>query len=120
MPAHLRSKVADIGLCECSLKEGFIVVGILLGYLASSQFIDSVGGWRYMYGLSLLPAVLLGAGMVSELNLQTTPEPNPPLPPPPPPPSLSSPRLLFLTCIQLVKQGLLTGNVCHLRRRHDQ
>ncbi|KAK9824931.1 hypothetical protein WJX74_007979 [Apatococcus lobatus] len=47
-----------------SLKEGFIVVGILLGYLASSQFIDSVGGWRYMYGLSLLPAILLGAGML--------------------------------------------------------
>ena len=46
------------------MKEGFIVMGILLGYLASSQFIDSVGGWRYMYGLSLLPAILLGAGMV--------------------------------------------------------
>lgn len=50
-----------------SLKEGLIVVGILLGYLASSQFIDSVGGWRYMYGLSLLPAILLGAGMVSSV-----------------------------------------------------
>lgn len=51
-----------------SLKEGMIVGGILLGYLAGSSLIDTVGGWRYMYGAALLPALayLLGALRVSE------------------------------------------------------
>lgn len=39
--------------------------GILLGYLASNIFISDVGGWRIMYGASLVPAILLGLGMVS-------------------------------------------------------
>ena len=41
----------------CSLKEVLIVVGILLGYLASYEFVDTVGGWRIMYGASAVPAV---------------------------------------------------------------
>lgn len=48
----------------CSLKECLIVVGILLGYLVSYLYIEQVGGWRSMYGLSIIPAVALGAGMV--------------------------------------------------------
>ena len=51
----------------CSLKEVLIVVGILLGYLASYQFVDTVGGWRIMYGASAVPALLLLAGMVRAL-----------------------------------------------------
>ena len=48
-----------------SLKECLIVVGILSGYLASYLLIDTVGGWRTMYGLSFFPAVGLLLGMVS-------------------------------------------------------
>jgi len=51
--------------CACSLKEAFIVTGILLGYLASYLFIDDVGGWRLMYGLAAGPALVVLAGMVS-------------------------------------------------------
>ncbi|CAL8468142.1 g7681 [Coccomyxa elongata] len=46
-----------------SLKEAFVVIGILLGYLTSYLFIDDVGGWRAMYGLAAGPAVILLAGM---------------------------------------------------------
>lgn len=49
----------------CSLKEGFIVGGILLGYLASALWVGETGGWRYMYGAALPPAILVFAGMVS-------------------------------------------------------
>ncbi|KAK9154349.1 hypothetical protein Sjap_001829 [Stephania japonica] len=48
-----------------SLKELFIVLGILLGYLVGSVEIDKIGGWRYMYGLSAPIAVLMGLGMLS-------------------------------------------------------
>ena len=50
-----------------SLKEVLIVVGILLGYLASYEFVDTLGGWRIMYGASAVPALLLLAGMVRAL-----------------------------------------------------
>lgn len=49
----------------CSLKEGFIVGGILLGYLASALWVSDTGGWRYMYGAALPPAVIVLLGMVS-------------------------------------------------------
>ncbi|KAG1365842.1 D-xylose-proton symporter-like 3, chloroplastic [Cocos nucifera] len=48
-----------------SLKELFIVLGILLGYLVGSIQISAVGGWRYMYGFSAPIAVLMGIGMWS-------------------------------------------------------
>eukprot|EP00262_Sarcandra_glabra_P011265 TRINITY_DN2707_c0_g1_i3.p1 TRINITY_DN2707_c0_g1~~TRINITY_DN2707_c0_g1_i3.p1 ORF type:complete len:425 (-),score=54.85 TRINITY_DN2707_c0_g1_i3:350-1624(-) len=48
-----------------SLKELFIVLGILLGYLVGSVNINAVGGWRYMYGLSAPIAILMGLGMLS-------------------------------------------------------
>ncbi|CAM6100319.1 unnamed protein product [Calypogeia fissa] len=46
-----------------SLKEGFIVVGILLGYLIGSLEIEAVGGWRVMYGMAAPIAVIMGLGM---------------------------------------------------------
>ncbi|DBA73245.1 TPA: hypothetical protein ACH3X1_011308 [Trebouxia sp. C0004] len=46
-----------------SLKEGFIVGGILLGYLASALWVGDTGGWRYMYGAALPPALIVFAGM---------------------------------------------------------
>ncbi|KAK9029180.1 hypothetical protein V6N11_026301 [Hibiscus sabdariffa] len=48
-----------------SLKELFIVLGILLGYFVGSFQIDAVGGWRYMYGCSAPVAFLMGLGMWS-------------------------------------------------------
>ncbi|KAL5747911.1 hypothetical protein ACOSP7_024933 [Xanthoceras sorbifolium] len=48
-----------------SLKELFIVLGILLGYFVGSFQINAIGGWRYMYGLSTLIALLMGLGMSS-------------------------------------------------------
>lgn len=54
-----------------SLKEGFIVVGILLGYLASALWVGETGGWRDMYGVALFPALILAAGMVS-MNIRVS------------------------------------------------
>lgn len=48
-----------------SLKELFIVIGILLGYFVGSFEIDVVGGWRYMFGLSFPVAFVMGLGMWS-------------------------------------------------------
>ncbi|PSR86127.1 D-xylose-proton symporter-like [Actinidia chinensis var. chinensis] len=46
-----------------SLKELFIVLGILLGYFVGSFQIDAIGGWRYMYGVSAPVALIMGLGM---------------------------------------------------------
>ncbi|KAH7542409.1 hypothetical protein FEM48_Zijuj02G0070400 [Ziziphus jujuba var. spinosa] len=46
-----------------SLKELFIVLGILLGYFVGSFQINAIGGWRYMYGVSAPIALLMGLGM---------------------------------------------------------
>lgn len=46
-----------------SLKELFIVLGILLGYLVGNLEINAIGGWRYMYGSSVAVALLMGIGM---------------------------------------------------------
>ncbi|KAL8140326.1 hypothetical protein V2J09_006347 [Rumex salicifolius] len=48
-----------------SLKELFIVLGILLGYFVGSFEINVVGGWRYMFGMSIPLAFLMGVGMFS-------------------------------------------------------
>ncbi|KAK9755282.1 hypothetical protein RND81_01G014900 [Saponaria officinalis] len=53
-----------------SLKELFIVLGILLGYFVGSFQIDVVGGWRYMFGISVPVAIAMGLGM---LSLPTSP-----------------------------------------------
>ncbi|KAL6893792.1 hypothetical protein ACP4OV_007890 [Aristida adscensionis] len=46
-----------------SLKELFIVLGILLGYLIGSLEIDTVGGWRYMFGFGAPLGVIMAIGM---------------------------------------------------------
>ena len=56
-----------------SLKECLIVVGILMGYLNSYLLISEVGGWRSMLGLSIIPAIVLGSGMVSTLEVLLRP-----------------------------------------------
>ncbi|KAM7527745.1 hypothetical protein LguiB_031155 [Lonicera macranthoides] len=48
-----------------SLKELFIVLGILLGYFVGSFQIDAVGGWRYMFGFSAPVALAMGLGVWS-------------------------------------------------------
>ncbi|CAL5424455.1 unnamed protein product [Camellia sinensis] len=48
-----------------SLKELFIVLGILLGYFVGSFQINAIGGWRYMYGVSAPIALIMGLGMWS-------------------------------------------------------
>ncbi|KAL2486455.1 D-xylose-proton symporter-like 3 [Abeliophyllum distichum] len=48
-----------------SLKELFIVLGILLGFFVGSYEINAVGGWRYMYGVSAPIALAMGLGMLS-------------------------------------------------------
>ncbi|KAK9144202.1 hypothetical protein Sjap_004105 [Stephania japonica] len=46
-----------------SLKEFFIVLGMLLGYIVGSLEIDISGGWRYMYATSAPIALIMGIGM---------------------------------------------------------
>ncbi|KAL8089653.1 D-xylose-proton symporter-like 3, chloroplastic [Apium graveolens] len=48
-----------------SLKEVFIVFGILLGYFVGSTQINAIGGWRYMFGFSAPVAVIMGFGIWS-------------------------------------------------------
>ncbi|KAJ7538482.1 hypothetical protein O6H91_11G049900 [Diphasiastrum complanatum] len=55
-PAQIRGTLV-------SLKEAFIVGGILLGYLAGSLEIGAIGGWRWMYGFSTPIALVMGIGM---------------------------------------------------------
>jgi len=47
-----------------SLKEALIVFGILSGYFVSFAFVDKVGGWRWMYGLSLPIILAYAIGLV--------------------------------------------------------
>ncbi|XAR71540.1 hypothetical protein NMG60_11017871 [Bertholletia excelsa] len=46
-----------------SLKEFFIVLGMVVGYSAGSLLVEIVSGWRYMYGASTPFAVIMGIGM---------------------------------------------------------
>jgi len=46
-----------------SLKEALIVLGILLGYLASFVFVSKAGGWRAIWGLAAPVAFVLFGGM---------------------------------------------------------
>ncbi|KAL1550626.1 Vacuolar glucose transporter 1 [Salvia divinorum] len=46
-----------------SLKEFFIVLGMLVGYVAGSLLVDIVTGWRYMYGVSVPLSLIMGVGM---------------------------------------------------------
>uniref|UniRef100_A0A1D1XF89 D-xylose-proton symporter-like 2 n=1 Tax=Anthurium amnicola TaxID=1678845 RepID=A0A1D1XF89_9ARAE len=46
-----------------SLKEFFIVLGMLLGYISSNLYVDMVAGWRYMYASSAPISLIMGIGM---------------------------------------------------------
>ncbi|GKV06972.1 hypothetical protein SLEP1_g18787 [Rubroshorea leprosula] len=46
-----------------SLKEFFIVLGMVAGYGIGSLLVDIIAGWRYMYGASTPLAVIMGIGM---------------------------------------------------------
>ncbi|KMZ65696.1 putative Sugar transporter [Zostera marina] len=46
-----------------SLKEFFIVFGMLSGYITGSVFVDIVGGWRYIYGSSAILSLIMIVGM---------------------------------------------------------
>ncbi|KAK3089696.1 hypothetical protein FSP39_005693 [Pinctada imbricata] len=47
-----------------SLNELGITIGLLLAYLVNYIFISQENGWRYMFGLSCIPAFIQFAGMV--------------------------------------------------------
>ncbi|GAV79993.1 Sugar_tr domain-containing protein [Cephalotus follicularis] len=46
-----------------SLKEFFIVLGMVGGYGLGSLFVDIVAGWRYMYAASTPLSLIMGIGM---------------------------------------------------------
>lgn len=46
-----------------SLKEFFIVFGMLLGYIVGSLFVEVVAGWRYTYGVCSPLSIIMGVGM---------------------------------------------------------
>ncbi|CAA2933379.1 D-xylose-proton symporter-like 2 [Olea europaea subsp. europaea] len=46
-----------------SLKEFFIVLGMLVGYIVGSLLVETVAGWRYMYGVSIPLSLIMGIGM---------------------------------------------------------
>ncbi|KAK1436077.1 hypothetical protein QVD17_01852 [Tagetes erecta] len=46
-----------------SLKEFFIVLGMVLGYVVGSVLVDISSGWRYMYAASIPFAVVMGIGI---------------------------------------------------------
>ncbi|KAE9593459.1 hypothetical protein Lal_00029383 [Lupinus albus] len=46
-----------------SLKEFFIVLGMVAGYGIGSLLVDIVAGWRYMFGISSPLALIMGIGM---------------------------------------------------------
>ncbi|KAL6501016.1 Vacuolar glucose transporter 1 [Orobanche hederae] len=46
-----------------SLKEFFIVLGMVVGYVSGSLLVDTAAGWRYMYGISSPLSLIMGLGM---------------------------------------------------------
>ncbi|KAI4295298.1 hypothetical protein L6164_035359 [Bauhinia variegata] len=46
-----------------SLKEFFIVLGMVAGYGIGSLVVDTLAGWRYMYGASTPISIIMGIGM---------------------------------------------------------
>ncbi|KAF7836521.1 D-xylose-proton symporter-like 2 [Senna tora] len=46
-----------------SLKEFFIVLGMVTGYGVGSLLVDTVAGWRYIYGASSPLSIIMGIGM---------------------------------------------------------
>ncbi|KNA18495.1 hypothetical protein SOVF_070190 [Spinacia oleracea] len=55
-PSNLRGRVI-------SLKEFFIIIGMVMGYAIGSLMVDVTAGWRYMYGVSSPLSVIMAIGM---------------------------------------------------------
>ncbi|KMT16711.1 hypothetical protein BVRB_3g049950 [Beta vulgaris subsp. vulgaris] len=55
-PSHIRGRLI-------SLKEFFIVIGMVIGYAIGSFLVNVIAGWRYMYGLSSPLSVIMAIGM---------------------------------------------------------
>eukprot|EP00118_Oscarella_pearsei_P022192 m.253295 g.253295 ORF g.253295 m.253295 type:complete len:191 (+) comp40369_c0_seq39:195-767(+) len=47
-----------------SLNEFGITLGFLLAYVFNLAFVDVPAGWRYMFGLSIIPAAIQGIAMI--------------------------------------------------------
>jgi len=47
-----------------SLNQLAITIGILCSYLINYAFADTIGAWRWMFGIGILPAILLSIGMI--------------------------------------------------------
>ncbi|EDQ90746.1 uncharacterized protein MONBRDRAFT_15943, partial [Monosiga brevicollis MX1] len=47
-----------------SLNEMGITLGILVSYIINYALIDTREGWRYMFGISIVPAIIQGVGML--------------------------------------------------------
>eukprot|EP01147_Barroeca_monosierra_P001071 gene1071-4302_t len=47
-----------------SVNEMGITIGIFVSYLMNYAFIETRQGWRYMFGLSIIPAIVQGIGMI--------------------------------------------------------
>ena len=64
-PAYIaETSPASVRGVLISMKEAFIVGGILLGYLVSYLDASTVGGWRYIYGAAAPLSLVLIAGMI--------------------------------------------------------
>lgn len=55
-PSHLRGRLVAVN-------QLLLTVGILAAYLVNALF-DHEGGWRWMFGLGVVPALVLAAGML--------------------------------------------------------
>lgn len=55
-PSHIRGRVI-------SLKEFFIIIGMVFGYAFGSLLVNVIAGWRYMYGLSSPLSIIMAIGM---------------------------------------------------------
>ncbi|KAK9732455.1 hypothetical protein RND81_04G001500 [Saponaria officinalis] len=55
-PSHIRGQLI-------SLKEFFIVIGMVIGYSIGSILVNVLAGWRYMYGASFPLAIVMVIGM---------------------------------------------------------
>merc|ERR1719316_1888503 len=55
-PPHLRGTLV-------SLKEAAIVAGMVLGYVVGYALTEIVSGWRLVYGIGLVLAIIYGIGV---------------------------------------------------------
>jgi len=60
------------GVVTCSMKEVFIGIGIELGYLIGLPCVSVMSGWRIIFGVALLFAMIMKTGMVSPSTIALT------------------------------------------------